>query len=146
MSGAAAPTSPGAIQATRYKDNPLSLCTLKGKPEQEWQPWGHTGPVAPSAAQLELTGLSSQLGFFWLLPVPFQTHSTREKLSGTNQSEHIRASAVYIPLHPTPSSCKEKKSSLVSVRPGAPGTARPSSSRSQASAAHTHLQWGSCPG
>lgn len=85
-------------QTTQYKDNPLSLCTLKGKPEQEWQPWAHTGPVAPPAAQLEPTGLSSQLGFFWLLPVPFQTHSARENLSGTNQSEHIRAFAIYTHL------------------------------------------------
>lgn len=76
----------------------MSPRTLKGKPEQEWQPWGHTGPVAPWAAQLEPTGLISQLGFFWLLSVPFQTHSTRENLSGTNQTEHIRASAVHTHL------------------------------------------------
>lgn len=96
-------------QATQNKDNPLSLCTLKGKPEQEWQPWGHTGPVAPSAAQLEPTGLSPQLGLFWLLPVPFQTHSARENLSGTNQSNTSELLQFTSISSPTPGSCKEKK-------------------------------------
>lgn len=76
--------------------------------------------MAPSGAhhRLEPTGLISQPGFFWLLPFHFQSHfSSSEKTFQVQTSLNTSQLLQFAPISsPSPSSCKEKESSLCSGR------------------------------
>lgn len=156
MSGAAAPTQQHLPfqepeRATQYEDNPLSLLwTPKGILNRNDTPRSHRTSdmwhlLLPIWSQL---GSSHSWVFAPSFPFSDPLHKIGENLPGTNQSEHIRASAVY--THPQSHSQLLQGERTISVlretpRPGAPGTAHPSSSRNQDNAERSHLQWGSCP-
>lgn len=119
MSGAA-PTAPGARTSHTIQAQSLGTPDSEGQPEQEWHPgvtpvtlWHLLLPIwSPLGSSHSWVSFGSFLCLF--------RPKIRENLSGTNQSEHIRA---FGSLHSSPvphrapaRRKKKKKSSLVSGR------------------------------